>query len=91
MGGMDIVSLVKGLVILGAASFFLSMVSEQSRSWMIVAAFHALGNIGFMGNSLDVPGSQRLLMAGIAMAIMIFIYSRFNHREFMPSQLREQI
>jgi len=73
-GEIDIATILKGLGILATAAFFLSMVSEESRSWMIVGGFHSLGNIGFMGTAVDLPSKERLILAGICAVIMLIIY-----------------
>lgn len=74
-GEFDIIVAVKGLGIVALAAFFLSLVSEESRSWMIVAGFHSIGNIGFMGSAVDLPSIERLILAGVSFAVMLIIYN----------------
>ena len=67
------------LAILTATSFLFISIIGMSRSWLSVAAFHSVANIGMLAGAFDVPTNKRLLMGGIALVILIAIHSYWQH------------
>jgi hypothetical protein len=51
----------------------------MSRSWLSVAAFHSVANIGMLAGAFDVPTNERLLMGGITLVILIAIHCYWQH------------
>lgn len=73
-GEFDLMIVIKFTGILGLTSLILSHLSEESRSWVMLAGFHSIGNIGFMGNAVNLPARERLILAGISLVVMLIIY-----------------
>ena len=67
------------LAILTATSFLFISIIGMSRSWLSVAAFHSVANIGMLAGAFDVPTNKRLLMGGIALVILLAIHSYWQH------------
>lgn len=75
------ITMVINFGLLVAASYALSVMIESSRSLLAVAAFHSVGNLGFMGTAINLPDVTRLIIAAVALALMILIYHRFQPKE----------
>jgi len=76
------------LAILTATSFLFISIIGMSRSWLSVAAFHSVANIGMLAGAFDVPTNKRLLMGGIALVILIAIHSYWQHGDKKAANCR---
>ena len=65
--GSNMQEQIQLLAILTATSFLFISIIGMSRSWLSVAAFHSVANIGMLAGAFDVPTNKRLLMGGIAL------------------------
>jgi hypothetical protein len=76
------------LAILTATSFLFISIIGMSRSWLSVAAFHSVANIGMLAGAFDVPTNKRLLMGGITLVILIAIHSYWQHGDKKAANCR---
>lgn len=78
--GMDPILILKGLAIIVPTAILFSWLVSENRSWLAMAAFHCVGNIGFMGKGLNIPSDERLMIAGIALCLLIFVHHFWKKR-----------
>lgn len=71
---------VMGFVFILIAAFFLSWLISESRSLLSSAGFHCVANIGFLGSIIDMPSKDRLIIAGIAFAVMVITHRTWKKK-----------
>jgi len=78
--GAGVEQLAGSYVVIVAIAFVFSAIVSVTRSWISVAAFHALGNIAFFAGGLDMEPSRRFLIAGVAFALMLLVHHHWTRR-----------
>lgn len=67
--------------ILCGVSAILAMVVAQTRSLLMAAAFHSIGNISFFAGSLAIiPQNHRLVAAGIAFVLLLALHEYWKRK-----------
>ncbi|MEM7431648.1 MAG: CPBP family glutamic-type intramembrane protease [Pseudomonadota bacterium] len=66
-------------ILVALSALFITIV-EETRSWLSVAAFHAVGNIAFFAGSFSVPDKTRWMMAGTAFVILLVMHHTWKRR-----------
>lgn len=79
--GVTLQQMAGSYVLIVGTAFLFSAIVAVTRSWMSVAAFHALGNIAFFAGGIDMASNRRFLVAGVAFVLMLAVHHRWTQRQ----------
>lgn len=85
-GEFELIKQMQGLALLLAIAVLFAYLVSESQSWLMMAAFHSVGNIGMMAPIIDLPSDERIKLAAIMLVLLIAVHS-YCKKKFLPGSV----